>query len=148
MVPKQCPLLRSTFWYLICCATCFGSRDNSKYHTYPPTHPPTHIHDLTRISIDCLTPASRLRRSASVCKRPEEGTSFCHFRYRRVQWNWYWTRRCRKWRKLVPSYGLLFIKYTLPLTAMLVFIFCIYLSYNHRKEHHPTHKKIKLGKSW
>ena len=32
MVPKQCPLLRSTFWYLICCATCFGSRDNSKYH--------------------------------------------------------------------------------------------------------------------
>ena len=30
------------------------------------THPPTYIHDLTRISIDCLTPASRLRRSASV----------------------------------------------------------------------------------
>ena len=40
-----------------------------------PSHPPTHIpksdvgtypHDLSRISIDCLTPASRLRRSASV----------------------------------------------------------------------------------
>ena len=31
MVPKQCPLLRSTFWYLISCAACFGSRDNSKY---------------------------------------------------------------------------------------------------------------------
>ena len=30
------------------------------------THPPTHIHDPSRISIDCLTPASRLRRSASV----------------------------------------------------------------------------------
>ena len=27
---------------------------------------PTHIHDPSRISIDCLTPASRLRRSASV----------------------------------------------------------------------------------
>ena len=26
----------------------------------------TYIHDLSRISIDCLTPASRLRRSASV----------------------------------------------------------------------------------
>ena len=31
-------------------------------HTYPPTY----IHDPSRISIDCLTPASRLRRSASV----------------------------------------------------------------------------------
>ena len=31
-------------------------------HTYICTY----IHDLTRISIDCLTPASRLRRSASV----------------------------------------------------------------------------------
>ena len=31
-----------------------------------PTHPHTYIHDLTPISIDCLTPASRLRRSASV----------------------------------------------------------------------------------
>ena len=30
-------------------------------HTYPHTHLPTYIHDLTRISIDCLTPASRLR---------------------------------------------------------------------------------------
>ena len=27
MVPKQCPLLRSTFWYLICCATCFKVRE-------------------------------------------------------------------------------------------------------------------------
>ena len=62
MVPKQCPFRRPTFWYLVCCATCLGSRDNSKYHTYIPTY----IHDLTRISIDCLTPASRLRRSASV----------------------------------------------------------------------------------
>ena len=33
-------------------------------HTHPPTY--SYIHDLTRISIDCLTPASRLRRSASV----------------------------------------------------------------------------------
>ena len=44
MVPKQCPLLRYTFWCLICCAACFGSRDNSKYHTYPltqGTHKPT-----------------------------------------------------------------------------------------------------------
>ena len=40
MVLKQCPLLKSIFWYLICCATCFGSRDNSKYHTYPLTQPP------------------------------------------------------------------------------------------------------------
>ena len=62
MVPKQCPFRRPTFWYLVCCATCLGSRDNSKYLTYIPTY----IHDLTRISIDCLTPASRLRRSASV----------------------------------------------------------------------------------
>ena len=30
------------------------------------THPPTYIHDLSLISIDCLTPASRLRRSAAV----------------------------------------------------------------------------------
>ena len=43
MVPKQCPLLRSTFSYLICCATCFGSRDNSKYRTYPLTEPPTNL---------------------------------------------------------------------------------------------------------
>ena len=43
MVPKQCPLLRPTFWYLICCSTSLGSRDNSKYHTYIPTHPPTHM---------------------------------------------------------------------------------------------------------
>ena len=65
MVPKQCPFPRPTFWYLVCCATCLGSRDNSKYHT----HIHTYIHDLTRISIDCLTPASRLRRSASVWTR-------------------------------------------------------------------------------
>ena len=31
-----------------------------------PNTIPTYIHDLSRISIDCLTPASRLRRSASV----------------------------------------------------------------------------------
>ena len=60
--PKQCPFGRPTIWYLVYCATCLGSRDNSKYHTYPPTH----IHDPSRISIDCLTPASRLRRSDSV----------------------------------------------------------------------------------
>ena len=30
------------------------------------THIHTYIHDLSQISIDCLTPASRLRRSASV----------------------------------------------------------------------------------
>ena len=58
MVPKQCPFRRPTVWYQVYCATCLGSRDNSKYHTY--------IHDPSRISIDCLTPASRLRRSASV----------------------------------------------------------------------------------
>ena len=46
MVPKQCPLLRSTFWYLICCATCFGSRDNSKYRTYPLTEPPTNLRPI------------------------------------------------------------------------------------------------------
>ena len=63
MVPKQCPLLWSTFWYLICCATCFGSRYNSKYHTYPLNQPPTNLHDRDRIFIDCSTPASRLRRS-------------------------------------------------------------------------------------
>ena len=41
MVPKQCPLLTSTFWYLICSATCLGSRDTSKYHTrYPATQMP------------------------------------------------------------------------------------------------------------
>ena len=33
---------------------------------YIPTHIPTYIHDPSRISIDCLTPASRLRRSAWV----------------------------------------------------------------------------------
>ena len=43
MVPKQCPFRRPTIWYLVYCATCFGSRDNSKYHTYPPTHPPTNM---------------------------------------------------------------------------------------------------------
>ena len=43
MVPKQYPLLRPTFWYLICCATRFGSRDNSKYHAYPLTQPPTNL---------------------------------------------------------------------------------------------------------
>ena len=31
-----------------------------------PNTIPTYIHDRSRISIDCLTPASRLRRSASV----------------------------------------------------------------------------------
>ena len=71
MVPKQCPLLRYTFWYLICCAACFGSRDNSKYHTnHLPSHPQTYaLHDRDRIFFDCLTPASRLRRSASVWTR-------------------------------------------------------------------------------
>ena len=34
-------------------------------HRYPPTHIYRYIHDPSRISIDCLTPASRLRRSAS-----------------------------------------------------------------------------------
>ena len=68
MVPKQCPLLRPTFWYLICCATCLGSRDNSKYHTIPrqaTTQIPT-SDDRDRIFIDCSTLASRLRRSASA----------------------------------------------------------------------------------
>ena len=68
MVPKQCPFRRPTIWYLVYCATCLGSRDNSKYHTHSPTH--IHIHTYmtqsSRISIDCLTPASRIRRSASV----------------------------------------------------------------------------------
>ena len=48
MVPKQCPFRRPTFWHLVCCATCLGSRDNSKYHsqshtvyTYIPTYIPT-----------------------------------------------------------------------------------------------------------
>ena len=31
-----------------------------------PNTIPTYIHDPSRISIDCLTPASRLRRSASI----------------------------------------------------------------------------------
>ena len=46
---QQCPFRRPTFWYLACCATCLGSRDNFKYHTrihihiyIPITHP--HIH--------------------------------------------------------------------------------------------------------
>ena len=74
MVPKQCPLLRSTFWYLICCATCFSSRDNSKnhtgIHTHLPSHPQTYVlHERDRIFIDCSTPASRLRRSASIWTR-------------------------------------------------------------------------------
>ena len=30
------------------------------------TQPPTYLHDRDRIFIDCLTPAKRLRRSASV----------------------------------------------------------------------------------
>ena len=46
MVRKQCPLLRPTFWYLICCATCLGSRDNSKYHTDSTTHIGTHITEI------------------------------------------------------------------------------------------------------
>ena len=66
MVPKQCLFRRPTFWHLACCATCLGSRDNCKYHTYIHMYIPTYPHDLSRISIDCLTPASRLRRSASV----------------------------------------------------------------------------------
>ena len=66
MVPKQCPFRRPTIWYLVCCATCLGSRDNSKYHTYIHTYIHTYVHDPSRISIDCLTPASRLRPSASV----------------------------------------------------------------------------------
>ena len=37
-VPKQCPFRRPAFWYLICCATCLGSRDNSKYHTHICTY--------------------------------------------------------------------------------------------------------------
>ena len=45
MVPKQCPFRRPIIWYLVYCATCLGSRDNSIYHT----HPPTHIHDPSRI---------------------------------------------------------------------------------------------------
>ena len=65
MVPKQCPLLRSTFWYLICCAACFGT-----IHTHLPSHPQTYVlHDRDRIFFDCSTPASRLRRSASVWTR-------------------------------------------------------------------------------
>ena len=37
-VPKQCPFRIPTFWCLVCCTTCIGSRDNSKYHTYPHTY--------------------------------------------------------------------------------------------------------------
>ena len=46
MVPKQCPFRRPTFWYLVCCATCLGSRDNSKYHTCPHTWPKSDFHRL------------------------------------------------------------------------------------------------------
>ena len=54
MVPKQCPLLRYTFWYLICCAACFGSRDNSIYHTYPLTQPPTNLSYMTEIGFSSI----------------------------------------------------------------------------------------------
>ena len=40
MAPKQCPSLIRIIWCLICWATCFGSRDNFKYRTYP--HPYIH----------------------------------------------------------------------------------------------------------
>ena len=38
VLPKQCPFRRPTFWYFVCCATCLGSRDNSKYHTHIHTY--------------------------------------------------------------------------------------------------------------
>ena len=40
------------FWYLICCATCLGSRDNSKYHTYTlHSHPHTLMTEIGFSSI-------------------------------------------------------------------------------------------------
>ena len=75
LVPKQCPRLRPIIWYLFCCARCLGSQDivqnHTHIHTYIDTYIHTYIHTYMtqlRVSsdIDCLTPASRLRRSASV----------------------------------------------------------------------------------
>ena len=75
MVPKQCPFRRPTFWYLVCCATCLGSRDNSKYHTYLPTYPPTHIHtwpnsDFHRLFDSGFAPSALSLRLNNKCSMP------------------------------------------------------------------------------
>ena len=67
-VPKQCPFRRSTFWYLICCATCLGSRDNSKYHSYPHTWPKSDFHRL--FDSGFAPSALRLRLNKHTCPEP------------------------------------------------------------------------------
>ena len=71
MVPKQCPFRRPTIWYLVYCATCLGSRDNSKYLT--------HIHTyMTQVGFPSIVwlrlrafgaqPPSELLRSCFICQ--------------------------------------------------------------------------------
>ena len=71
---KQCPFRRPTFWYLICCSTCLGSRDNSKYHTQPPTFPPTYIGESAHITHSAQS-RTNVRKSLIVCNMTWRETS-------------------------------------------------------------------------
>ena len=92
---KQCPLLRSTFWYHICCATCFGSRDNSKYHTYQLTQPPTNLRptwptsDFHRLFDSGFAPSAlsiRLNSWWHAWHDSVEGNAVCRFCLLSIFW--------------------------------------------------------------
>ena len=79
MVPKQCPLLKPTFLYLIRCATCLGLGDNSNEIPYTPSHPHTHMTEIEFSSI------VRLRLRAFGAQPPSELMIACIAWFRRRQ---------------------------------------------------------------
>ena len=72
MVPKQCPLLRSTFWYLFCYATCFVREIiPNTIHTDLTSHPQTY---MTEIGFSSIV---RLRLRAFGAQHPSELVMAC-----------------------------------------------------------------------
>ena len=88
MVPKQCPLLRPTFLYLIRCATCLGLGDNSNEIPYTPSHPHTHMTEIEFSSI------VRLRLRAFGAQPPSELMIACMAGFRRRQCCLSFLRNC------------------------------------------------------
>ena len=79
MVPKQCPFRRPTIWYLVYCATCLGSRDNSKYHTHPHTYIPTY---MTQVGFPSIV---WLRLRAFGAQPPSELLNYAMLYYESTQ---------------------------------------------------------------
>ena len=57
-------------WYLVYCATCLGSRDNSKYHTHPHTY-------MTQVGFPSIV---WLRLRAFGAHPPSE-QDFCYIKF-------------------------------------------------------------------